>query len=286
MTHIRRHSWVITHDDENPLYQEEIELTSIDDERCNLLSNSLKIKERKRFNIKIKKIIILIIILLIIVVLFHMYGFLLLPTPKYKCKTCNLPYNKDFIGLPSIELHFHPNEKYYPTDYYNLNDDNIVYLGQSNYCNEKTKRKFLAYSFQFFYNENPSPCDINCLDMGYHKYDIERLLYLQDIDNKEQFVYFSAHRNMGVWIKEKIDENHPIIAWVALNSHAMIPKPKTRLRYYGFANDRVSMRGKQITYDKENIIFLEHNIKVSPETYHTLRSDFKIREEDKLEKIL
>lgn len=48
------------------------------------------------------------------------------------------------------------------------------------------------------------------------------------------------------------------MAYVALNSHAMYPFNETVVRIFGFANDRLSSRGRQLRFSPANYVTAQH----------------------------
>lgn len=156
------------------------------------------------------------------------------------------------IRLPNFELRYHPKER---VDLVNLEGvKNIMYY--SNPADYIYKgESFTLITYYFFYGENMAltcfgGCFPNSKRLGYHKNDVERVSILYDQMGSPQYVYFFAHsKGQGMWLPwskcEKFGDDGLVI-YVALNSHASYPRPKTYVRVFGFANDKCSNKGKVV----------------------------------------
>ncbi len=156
----------------------------------------------------------------------------------------------DTMELP-IEFRFHPRERYLPSvlDHDAVPGELPVYLASGTFA--LRGRSYEAVSYQLFYTQNPS---YSCLfprdpALGYHEYDVERLTVLFQ-DRRPVWVYYGAHsRGQGQWVAwgdAPKTEDGALVAYVALNSHALYPEPATYWRVFGLANDRCSRRGKHL----------------------------------------
>lgn len=155
----------------------------------------------------------------------------------------------------NLELNFHPKEMYFPcTDKFQLvNKDYKIYYSTGLYEYQNKTYNSISYFIYYLYNGaigfgyNFFP---NKPALGYHENDIERVKVLIDIEtNLPKFVFFSAHRNEGKWVKwedckKNKDENLKI--YVARSSHANYPKAGTWCRIFFLANDNCSNAGKKI----------------------------------------
>lgn len=155
-----------------------------------------------------------------------------------------------------FELHFHPKEKFFPcTNNFEKSSDFPVYISEQKELYSYNKTLYKSVVFQIYYTENGAIGLGKSLFpkskfLGYHLIDIERIIILYDlISNEPAYVYFSAHRDEGKWVKYSDCEFTPqgdLIVYVAKYSHANYPSPGTWFRIYGFANDLCSTKGIKI----------------------------------------
>ena len=69
--------------------------------------------------------------------------------------------------------------------------------------------------------------------VGYHEGDFEHITVRLSQDGSQIIgVYYSAHANEDTWVTQNIpfDQNHRILSYVSLNTHAMYPEAKTITR--------------------------------------------------------
>ena len=169
--------------------------------------------------------------------------------------------------LIPIELRFHPHEPCYPC-YIDHNAGAPAMGNQKPAAGARIPTYFVrgtfdyngrtyeAVAYQIFYTANPADGCGNCCfpradALGYHDWDCERITVLYDPKNlTPQWVYYGAHsRGQGVWVSWEAapkTRDGALVAYVALNSHAMYPTPCTYLRIFGLANDYCSRRGVHV----------------------------------------
>lgn len=158
------------------------------------------------------------------------------------------------INVLNLELRFHPNEKDslckkdftksdIPIVYFKRDPNYYIYYG----------KKYLSITYYMYYIYNYA-IGLNGLipkseSLGYHPIDLELIRIIYNINTLQpEYVFFSAHSQEGIWVKYSDCEvnNNTLIAYVALNSHALKPKDGIYFRIFGFANDYYSKKGKRI----------------------------------------
>jgi len=144
--------------------------------------------------------------------------------------------------------------------YYNIDEEEYIY-------NDKL---YKSITYLIYYKENYAIGLFGIFkknkSLGYHYKDIERIKILYDPENnKEAYVYFSAHNSEGKWIKWE-DCNTvfgSLLVYVAKYSHANYHKPGIKLRIFGFANDLCSNNDKTII--KHPSLIRDNTIKYNPD---------------------
>ena len=167
----------------------------------------------------------------------------------------------------NVVLRFHPWERVFP-------------IGTETYVPCSVHKGFITvkgkmhdlYEYRFEYEENDAIgcCWCFCPEsscLGYHKKDVESLIFLVDRLTEEiQSVYFKAHgRGQGVWRTwEDCEKTQAgaLIAYVARGSHAFYPKKGIYLRGFGFANDLCSDGGEKYYIQVNNVYYDDHHTPV------------------------
>ena len=153
-----------------------------------------------------------------------------------------------------ICLRFHPNEINFPTPIREEQSDKTpVYWTKQNVIIYDVE--YLMSTYSFYFNNNyavgcgHSLCPANSY-LGFHEHDIEHVS-IYSWTGVPVMVYFSAHgRGQGMWKqwdKCEKDKDGRLVVYIARNSHACYPEPKTYWRVFGLANDECSSKGKQVT---------------------------------------
>ena len=150
--------------------------------------------------------------------------------------------NRRLCQIENLISDYPINTKINPS--YIATTDNYVYKNNRYYCE----------CFYFLYTDNDG---IGCFhlfpnssNMGYHKYDCEKVYILYDYSSylnnemKPEHVYFSQHGGtQGEWVKwskcdtSYIDDKLTLHVYIARGSHACYPKPKITVRIFCFGND-------------------------------------------------
>ena len=156
----------------------------------------------------------------------------------------------------SIELRFHPCERFYPKRIDNLTIfPNAVPCYVSNGTYTWDNVTYDAVCYQFYYEANAAEGCGWCFcpqskALGYHPFDVERILVLHNKNGIPSMVYFSAHsKGQGMWVPwaecEKTKDG-ALVVYVARGGHGTYPEGRTYWRIYGFANDVCSKRGRHL----------------------------------------
>lgn len=110
-------------------------------------------------------------------------------------------------------------------------------------------RHLLFYAFNIGYN------GFGCLPgrVGQHLGDFEEVILIYHLPTSHDashvlygmftFAHGMAREAKLTLAKDIVFTGNRINVWVARNSNAHIPKPRTRVRFFGFANDVVSSHG-------------------------------------------
>ena len=160
------------------------------------------------------------------------------------------------INVIKLELNFHPKEIYFPcTDTFQLikNNHKIYYSIDNTYIYNNKNYHSISYHIYYLYNGAIGfgyqffPQKKN---LGFHEYDIERIKILFDPETLiPKYVFFSAHRNEGKWIKwndcEK-NNNGDLKIYISRVSHANYHKSGTWNRIFFLANDKCSKKGRKM----------------------------------------
>lgn len=110
---------------------------------------------------------------------------------------------------------------------------------------ENNGKNYISYYIMFPLNGEISKCP--CIISSIHKHDVEWVTVCFSSDRIE-WIYFFAHGSQGQYVySDDIhyyrQTNRPIV-YVALNSHALYPRPGTKIRCIGLANDNADGNGK------------------------------------------
>lgn len=162
----------------------------------------------------------------------------------------------------TIQLRFHPEEKYFPTDNNFRQEEPVIYKSEQTEPYVFYGKKYKSVLYEIYYQINGAIGFGKTLFpksklLGYHKIDIERIIILRDLTtNLPQHVYFSAHRDEGKWMPYNecsFTTFGDLIVYVAKFSHANYPSPGCWYRIYGLANDLCSPNGMNILPKIKNL---------------------------------
>lgn len=157
------------------------------------------------------------------------------------------------LCLHAPVLHFHPNERFFPTSVEDalagIQGDPVIYGHVSTVADMYRLVYYTLYVVNDYYYRFLG------IPVGYHRGDLEHIVMYVDRDNiaRVRHTYLSAHSfQQGTWVDGKLQH-----IYVARASHAHYPTPQTFVRVFGFANDQCSDKGKQM--DTQSIIELVAN---------------------------
>lgn len=151
-----------------------------------------------------------------------------------------------------IQLRLHPREQFFPTNKeYQPIDIYPVYYKIDTYAYRG--KRYGRVTYEIYFAENGA-IGLNSIDiynprLGYHIKDTERIIILHDQTTLNPVhVFFSAHAQEGMWysLNECIFDHGRLVAFSSLNSHSMHPKPGTKWRILGLANDYCSNDGPHL----------------------------------------
>jgi hypothetical protein len=152
-----------------------------------------------------------------------------------------------------------------------VNKDYQIYYSNGYYTYQNKVYNSISYFIYYLYNGGIG-CGYslfpNNKKLGYHENDIERVQILIDTEtNLPKFVFFSAHRNEGKWVKwddcEK-NKDGDLKVFVARGSHANYPKSGTWYRIFFLANDQCSKNGIKIIPE-----LVQRNFTFNPPEYES-----------------
>lgn len=182
-----------------------------------------------------------------------------------------------------VILKCHPSEIFYPcnankeavsiqTSFYTKDQLQKLTIGDEGYItyiNMMDNFNYVTYSFYFVINGAIGPIsDLLQLALpytkdskiykiastfGYHGNDSVDITIKYDKFWTPLKVNYDAHaRGQGMWVnwEDAPKEDGLLVCYVAHNSHALYPEPKTYYRIFGFGNDVCAKNGKQFTMKK------------------------------------